>query len=113
MDLAENLGPMAARRLQMRLDIDDARRARRVEREHAVRRLAETIAIFVSAPGAISISREKTATLRPSSPCAPSGAPVSTMTGETMLRPGPPKKRVRMVSFTGSNRLVATKAIPR
>ena len=30
-----------------------------------------------------------------------------------MLRPGPPKKRARMVSVAGSSRLVAAKATPR
>ena len=46
-------------------------------------------------------SPQKAATRRPSSRATPSLAPVSTIAGVKMLRPGPPKKRARMVSVAG------------
>ena len=61
----------------------------------------KTMAIFVSAPGASSISAAKAATRRPSSRCDPSARPVSTIAGVWMSRSGPPKKRVRTVSVVG------------
>ncbi len=54
-----------------------------------------TTTIFASPPGGRESSPAKAATRRPSSRAAPSGAPVSTIAGVWMSRPGPPKKRVR------------------
>ena len=51
--------------------------------------------------GRSSTSPAKAATRRPSSAADPSGAPVSTIAGVWMSRPGPPKKRVRTVSVAG------------
>ena len=73
----------------------------------------KTTTIFASPPGGREISPAKAATRRPSSRAAPSGAPVSTIAGVWMSRPGPPKKRVREVSVAGAARLVAAKAKPR
>ena len=114
LDLAEPLGPGGARRRKFGLG---ALRRRRAPRPRALPR--------GSAPGR---RRSRSSSRRPAAERSrrrrpPRAArrrarrrrsrPVSTIAGVRILRPGPPKKRARMVSVVGRSRLVAAKAKPR
>ena len=114
LDLAEPGRPGVAGRGEVGLGLGDRNPPRRRERLGAALRLSE----HDDDPGLRRRAearrrRQKAATRRPSSAADPSGAPVSTIAGVWMSRPGPPKKRVRTVSVAGEARLVAAKAKPR
>ena len=113
LDLAEPLGPRGARRGEFGLGARDADARRGGERFLAGRRLAEDDRDLRLAARRKRDLAANAATRRPSSRAAPSLAPVSTIAGVWMSRPGPPKKRARMVSVAGASRLVAAKANPR
>ena len=105
---------MRARRRQMRLGLADIRLARRRRAAVRVGAWPMTIAIFVSAPGAISISRGE------------GGDPASVVALRAVARAGLDEDRRRDVAArrrrrsacgwfpsSASDRLVATKAMPR